>query len=164
MCDNFKEQTIVLIYIIRFIYKIFNTESMEKKKYKGRLLRHLLSAPFLWIVIIPLVILDIFLEIYHMICFPLYGIPYIKRKNYIRIDRQRLKYLDIIEKAGCMYCGYANGFFNYASAIAGKTEKYWCGIKHDKYEGFVEPAHHNEFTEYGNEEQFREKYNYKKKN
>jgi len=137
---------------------------MENKKYKGRMIRHLLSVPFIWMMIIPIIILDIFLEIYHTICFPLYGIPYVKRKNFIRIDRHRLRYLNAIDKVDCAYCGYANGVFGYASTIAGKTEKYWCGIKHDKYKGFVEPAHHKEFTEYGNEEQFREKYNCKRKN
>ena len=58
----------------------------------------------------------------------------------------------------CAYCGYANGLMAYAVVIAGKTEKYWCGIKHKKYQNFHEPAHHKDFTEYGDEESYRKKY------
>lgn len=111
--------------------------------------------PFIYSVTIPLVIFDIWLEVYHRICFAAYGLPYVKRSQYIRIDRQKLKYLNIIEKLNCMYCGYANGLLHYSSIIAGETEKYWCGIKHKKDNGFIEPAHHNEFIEYGDEEAFR---------
>lgn len=128
---------------------------MKYKKDNNRLIWHLLSMPFIYSVTIPLVIFDIWLEVYHRICFTAYGLPYVKRSQYIRIDRQKLKYLNIIEKLNCMYCGYANGLLHYSSIIAGETEKYWCGIKHKKDNGFIEPAHHNEFIEYGDEEAFR---------
>jgi hypothetical protein len=124
--------------------------SMEYKKYSRRL-RHLISIPFVWGTIMPLLILDISLEIYHRVCFPLYGLHLIKRRNYIRIDRHKLKYLNWFEKINCAYCGYANGLVHYAMIIAGETEKYWCGIKHKKYGKFVEPAHHKNFLDYGDE-------------
>lgn len=98
------------------------------------------------------------MELYHRICFPLLGIPIIKRRKYIKIDRHKLKYLDLMDKIGCTYCGYANGWINYASVIAGETERYWCGIKHAKSDNFVEPKHHAEFTEYDNEEEYKNKY------
>jgi hypothetical protein len=132
---------------------------MEQRKYKGRFFRHALSAPFVWIQIIPLVISDVFLEIYHRICFPLYGLETVRRKDYIRImDRPQLKYLKFFDKLACMYCGYANGWLHYASVIAGKTEKYWCGIKHKKYAGFVPPKHHKDFIKYGDEKEFKKLY------
>ncbi|MEM2956479.1 MAG: hypothetical protein QW041_02825 [Candidatus Pacearchaeota archaeon] len=130
---------------------------MEHKKADfKRKINHIISAPFIWILIIPLTILDIFVEIYHRICFPLYGLPYIKRKSYIRIwDRPQLKYLNFFDKIACAYCGYANGWLHYASVIAAKTEKYWCGIKHKRYKGFIPNLHEKEFLEYGNEKQYR---------
>lgn len=131
---------------------------MEYKRHPERFLRHLISAPFIYAMIFPLIFLDIFIEIYHHVCFRLYGIQLVKRKNYIRIDRHKLKYLNFLEKINCAYCGYANGLMNYASAIAAETEKYWCGIKHKKHRGFVEPKHHKDFLKYGDEKSFRKKY------
>ena len=117
---------------------------------------YLLSFPFIAGLIIPLVFVDICGEIYHRICFPLYGIPYIKRKNYIKIDRQRLAYLNWYEKIMCAYCGYANGLLPYVAAMAAATEKYLCSIKHKKAKGFNEPAHHNDFLPYNNKKAFKE--------
>lgn len=131
---------------------------MDYKLYKNRKIRHFLSAPVIWSMIIPLVILDVFLEIYHRICFPLYGIKIVNRKNYIKIDRYKLKYLKWYDKINCAYCGYANGLINYAQKIAAETEKYWCGIKHEKTKNFVEPPHHKEFLNYGDEKSFKRKY------
>jgi hypothetical protein len=111
--------------------------------------------PVIYSMIIPIVILDIWIEIYHRICFAAYDIPYIKRGKYIRIDRQKLKYLNFFEKFNCMYCGYANGLLHYSSVIAGETEKYWCGIKHQLEEEFCEPEHHKEFIPYGDEDAYR---------
>lgn len=77
-----------------------------------------LCMPILQSVIIPLFILDIWVEIYHHVYFPLYKIPYVKRGNYIQImDRAKLPYLNFIQKVYCMYCGYANGLFHYWVAI-----------------------------------------------
>lgn len=131
---------------------------MEYKNHPERLLRHLFSAPFIYIMIFPLLALDIFIELYKQVCFRLYGIQLIRRKNYIRIDRHKLNYLNPIEKINCAYCGYANGLLSYAVAIAAETERYWCGIKHQKYGGFKEPAHHKGFLKYGDRKSFRKKY------
>lgn len=64
-----------------------------------------------------------------------------------------------------MYCGYANGFINYAKEVIGQTEKYWCGIQHQSTPEFIVPEHHKtmSFSEYGNEEDFKKKYPKKKK-
>jgi len=106
-------------------------------------------------MLIPLVILDISIEVYHHICFSLYGINPVARRKYIKVDRFKLQYLNIIQKVNCLFCGYANGLLGYAVAIAGETEKYWCGIKHDSDEDFIEPDHHKDFLEYNNEKSFK---------
>lgn len=131
---------------------------MKYKRYPTRAGRHLLSAPFIYGVSIPIVILDIAIEMYHRICFPLYGIPYVSRSKYIRMDRHKLSYLTGMEKINCLYCGYVNGLFAYFVQIAGETEKYWCSIKHNKTinDTFTEPAHHQDFMEYGDEKAYRE--------
>lgn len=131
---------------------------MENKKKKNMLFRHLLNMPFIWILIIPMIILDIFVELYHQVGFRLCSIPLVKRSNYIKMDRQRLKYLSLVDKMGCAYCGYANGLAGYFLEIAARTEKYWCGIKHKKSKDFIEPEHHKDFVEYGDEAAYRKKY------
>ena len=92
--------------------------------------QNVISAPFIYSMIVPFVLLDLWLSAYHAICFPLYGIPKVKRSSYIAIDRQHLAYLNVIEKLNCMYCGYANGLIAYTREISSRTEQYWCPIKH----------------------------------
>lgn len=121
-------------------------------------LRHAVSTPFILGMAVPLVILDFFMEIYHHVAFPLYNLPLVNRSEYIKIDRQKLPYLSNIDKVWCAYCGYANGLLAYAVEIAGRTEKYWCGIKHAPDPHFHEPAHHKDFIPYGDEMAYLEKY------
>lgn len=119
----------------------------------------IISSPIIYGVIIPIVILDIATEIYHRICFKLYDIPYVDRKKYIKVDRQHLKYLSVIEKINCMYCGYANGFAHYFSKICAETENYWCSIKHKEDSSFISQGHQNAFVEYGNEDALNKEFN-----
>jgi hypothetical protein len=129
---------------------------MEYKQYPDRFVRHWISGPFLYGMFVPIVFLDLCIEIYHRICFPLYGIPLVNRSEYVKFDRAKLAYLSAFDKLSCTYCSYANGIFAYAVAIAGKTEAYWCGIKHAKYEASNIPAHQAQFIEYGDKLSYQE--------
>ncbi len=117
--------------------------------------KHFIAFLFTWGVLLALIILDISIEIYHHICFSLYGLKLVDRGQYIKIDRYKLQYLNWVQKLNCVYCGYANGLLKYASVIAGETEKYWCGIKHAKEDGFVSPKHHKDFLEYNDDKSFK---------
>ncbi|NVO02048.1 MAG: hypothetical protein HXX09_05045 [Bacteroidetes bacterium] len=128
---------------------------MKSSLNKNRLFYHILVMPVIYSLTFPLIILDVWVEIYHRICFLAYGLPYVKRQQYIKIDRHKLPYLNFVEKLNCMYCGYANGLLHYVSAIAGETEKYWCGIKHELNSDFQEPMHHQGFIDYGDEEAYK---------
>lgn len=109
--------------------------------------RKFISMPFIYSVFIPLVILDIFMEIYHQIAFRLYGLNIISRSDYIFNDRQKLNGLTIMQKINCMYCGYANGLLAYGVKIASETEKYWCAIRHEDPNSIKVQPHHAEFLE-----------------
>ncbi len=91
-----------------------------------------LTAPAIYSLIVPLVFLDIFVSLYQAVCFPAYGIEKVKRGDYLIFDRGHLAYLNALEKLNCAYCSYANGLIAYAREIAGRTEAYWCPIKHAK--------------------------------
>lgn len=132
---------------------------------KNNTLNHIISVPFIWLLIIPFVFLDICVEIYHRVCFPLYGIPVVKRKKYIIVfDRTKLDYLNTVQKGNCAYCGYINGLLKYVTEIAAQTENYWCAIKHDKKEDIVLPKHHEDFVEYDDSKAFHKEYKQNLKN
>ncbi|OWU85496.1 hypothetical protein ATO6_00665 [Oceanicola sp. 22II-s10i] len=108
--------------------------------------RHLLTAPVIYSLIVPFAIADLWVTLYQAICFPAYGIPKVRRRDYIRLDRHQLAYLNGIQKLNCIYCGYVNGLIAYIGEIAARTEAYWCPIKHSMrlkgrhrhYAGFME--------------------------
>jgi hypothetical protein len=92
--------------------------------------REFLSLPFIWGMIIPAFFLDICMFIYQNTAMRLYKIPLAKRSDYIVFDRKQLAYLNWIQKLDCIYCSYFNGLMQYSVEVAGRTEKYWCPIKH----------------------------------
>ncbi len=114
-----------------------------------------LTAPFIYALIVPLVILDLFVTVYQAVCFPAYGLKKVRRGDYLVFDRHHLAYLNVIEKFNCAYCSYANGLIAYAREIAGRTEQHWCPIKHARR---VVGAHaaYAHFEDYGDAEAYRE--------
>lgn len=110
--------------------------------------QNLITGPIIYSMIFPLFIFDIFISFYHASCFPIYQIEKVCRKDYIVFDRQKLSYLNLIEKFHCIYCAYGAGLIAYASEIIGRTEEYFCPIKHaHKIAG--RHAHYANFLEYG---------------
>jgi len=114
------------------------------------------TAPVIYSVIFPFVLLDLFVTLYQAICFPVYGIKKVRRADFITFDRKHLSYLNGLEKLNCMYCSYGNGLLAYSVEIAGRTEKYWCPIKHAKR---MAGAHryYPEFLEYGDAEGYHQR-------
>ena len=112
-----------------------------------------LTAPVIYIVIVPFVLLDIFITAYQWICFPIYGIEKVKRSDYFIFDRYHLAYLNFVEKINCAYCSYGNGLMAYAGEIAGRTEAYWCPIKHAR-KAVKTHQHYAGFADYGDAESF----------
>jgi len=117
-------------------------------------LKHVLTAPIIWLCVFPALFMDLVVSLYQAICFPVYGIPKVRRADYIVIDRHYLAYLNIIQKANCVFCGYFNGLLAYVTEIAARTEQYWCPIKHAS-QLKVEHSRYKRFLEYGDSEQFQ---------
>ncbi len=115
-----------------------------------------LSAPFIYALIIPLLLLDLFVSLYQAVCFPIYKIEKVHRHDYISFDRHHLAYLNLIEKINCAFCSYANGLIGYTREIASLTEAYWCPIKHAKRLNGSHPRYKN-FTDYGDAEAYAAK-------
>ncbi|EKE26554.1 MAG: hypothetical protein ACD_4C00243G0003 [uncultured bacterium (gcode 4)] len=115
--------------------------------------RNIVSAPFIYIMIIPAVILDIFLIIYQFTAFPLYKIERVKRSEHFIYDRRFLKYLNVLQKINCLYCSYVNWLFSYAAEVWWRTEKYWCPIKH-ALKNENEHKYYKDYADYWDAEEF----------
>lgn len=108
----------------------------------------IVTAPVIYSLIVPIVLLDLGISLFQHVCFPVYGIPTVIRKEYVSLDRHRLKYLNAIEKINCEYCAYFNGIVAYTREIASRTEQYFCPIRHAlRTKGLH--SRHGKFTAYG---------------
>jgi len=115
----------------------------------------LLTAPIIWLCLVPIALLDLVVTIYQATCFGIYGIPKVRRSDYLLLDRHRLAYLNVLEKLNCEYCAYGNGVLAYASEIAARTEQYWCPIKHALRVKSIH-SRYRFFFDYGDAEHYRQ--------
>jgi hypothetical protein len=114
----------------------------------------ILSAPVIYAMVVPAMLMDLCLWIYQALCFPIYGIPKVKRSDHIVLDRHYLKYLNLLERLNCDYCSYFNGLSSFSMEIAARTEQYWCPIKHASGKAQRHSRAHR-FVDYGDAESYR---------
>jgi hypothetical protein len=114
----------------------------------------LLTAPVIYSLLLPFVMLDLWVTLYESVCFPVYGIARVPRRRYLAIDRHKLAYLNGIEKVNCTFCSYANGLIAYVREVAARTEQYWCPIKHARTMPVAHGRYHL-FFDYGDAERYR---------
>jgi len=150
-------------YEIHNGYVKFENEVLAKQKksmknlfswFREVPLLHFLVAPVIYAMVIPSVLLDMVIFIYQHVVFRIFKFEFIKRSDYIIFDHQYLGYLNPVEKLNCLYCSYVNGLMQYASAIAGRTELYFCPIKHAKKVA-SEHKYYDEFLSYGDGEGYQ---------
>ena len=115
-----------------------------------------LTAPVIYSLIVPIALADIWVMAYQAICFPIYKIPKVRRRDYLVFDRHHLAYLNVIEKINCAYCSYCNGAIAFVREVASRTEVYWCPIKHARRILGPHP-HYQGFADFGDAQGFREK-------
>lgn len=154
-----------------FLYKVkgakieFETAVLAQQKafkmslaqwLKASRIQSIISIPFIYGMVFPIIFMHLTIEIYQAICFPLYNITKVKRSDYFIADRQQLPYLNIIEKINCAYCSYGNAVIAYTREIIGRTELYWCPIKHAK-KVLGTHKHYRQFLDFGEFENYHEK-------
>lgn len=118
--------------------------------------QNLITGPIIYSMIVPLLITDLFITFYQLTCFPIYGIKKVKRTDYIIFDRQHLNYLNFIERFHCTYCAYGTGMIAYISEIVGRTEQYFCPIKHAR-KILGTHSRYAHFLEYGEADNYEAK-------
>jgi hypothetical protein len=119
-------------------------------------LLNILTVPVIWGCLPAALLLALTITVFQTVCFPVYGIPKVKRRQHIIIDRHALAYLNLIEKINCVYCGYVNGLISYVREIAARTEQYWCPIKHARRLGSIH-SRYRYFFDYGDGENYRQR-------
>lgn len=151
------------LYRIRGAKIVFDSATRLRQKGQARHLfrfvlnasaLNILTAPIIWFCLVPALFLDVVVSGYQSICFRVYGIPRVKRADYMIIDHQFLGYLNTVERINCMYCSYVNGLLAYVQEIAGRTEQYWCPIKHARRLRTMHSRYYR-FMDYGDADTYR---------
>ena len=142
----------------------FEREVLEQqRRFKTGLIAYLLTAnllsvltaPVIYALLMPILLLDLSITIYQHICFRAYGLPRVKRSNYFVYDRTHLAYLNLIEKINCAYCSYGNGVMAYGREVVARTEQYWCPIKHARKVMAAHP-YYTGFVDFGNAQSYKD--------
>lgn len=143
---------------VRFEREVIAQQRRFKEGLAGYVLRArplvLLSAPIIYSVFFALVLLDLMVCLYQAVCFPIYGIPKVRRRDYLVFDRAHLAYLNAVEKLNCAYCSYGNGLVAFVREVVARTEEYWCPIKHARRILDAHPRY-NRFADFGDAESYR---------
>jgi len=82
-----------------------------------------LTAPVIYALLFPILLLDLSITVYQHICFRAYGLARVKRGDYFVYDRTHLAYLNLIEKINCAYFSYGNGVMAYGREVVARTEQ-----------------------------------------
>lgn len=146
--------------------KIFFEKDVLQRHRRVRLAIHkfLFQSPFLTIIttpviyslVFPAIFLDLMVQFYQAVCFPVYEIPKVNRADFVVLDRHKLKYLNWIERLNCTYCGYFNGVIAFVREVSARTEQYWCPIRHALRTRGTH-RRYDRFLPYGDEEKFHER-------
>ena len=152
-------------YVERFVERLRNAgdediahdvdrQSIPAYILEGNVLS-LLTAPIIYSLLLPFLMLDLWITLYQWVCFPIYGIARVPRRWYFAMDRHKLAYLNGIEKVNCTFCSYANGVIAYVREVAARTEQYWCPIKHGRDIATPHQRYHV-FVDYGDAAGYRD--------
>lgn len=163
--EEISQQESHISYEIHNGYVKFEKDVLEKQKenmknlfaWFGEVsLLQFLAAPIIYGMVIPAILFDVLIFIYQQVVFRIFKFEFLKRSDYIVFDRHYLGYLNPIEKLNCVYCSYINGLMQYASAIASRTEFYFCPIKHAKKIAYKHEFY-DDFLVYGDENDYQKK-------
>lgn len=127
----------------------------------GRFLRQsglpgVLASPLVYVLFLPLAMLDLLTTLFVVLGFPVYGIAKVRRADFVVLDRHHLAYLNGIEKLNCIYCGYANGVIAFTREVASRAEEHWCPIKHARRTRDPHRRYYA-FVDYGDAEEYRKR-------
>jgi hypothetical protein len=118
----------------------------------------LVTAILWYLGVFVIVLFDCFVTVYQQICFRVYKIRIVDRNTHFIFEKKRLKNMNFVQVINYYLGSYCLGVISrYGREIFSLTERYWCPIKHAKRVlGYHD--RYDEFAEYGNPDEFFEKY------
>jgi len=144
---------------IRFPQEVLTLQHLHKIGLLGYVLQGswqvALTAPLVYVCVLPLLALDLCITLFQQVCFRVYGIPTVRRADYFLFDRADLPYLNWLERLNCAYCSYGNGVAAYVREVAARMEQYWCPIKHARRQ-LASHERYAIFFEFGDARAYRE--------
>lgn len=102
---------------------------MKTKKRPKRFFVHIFVLPLALAMIVPFVIFDLCISIYHRLAFTICGMKRVNRKANFKLDQRKIALLDKKERFFALLILYAGGVVNYAKKIITESENYWCQPK-----------------------------------
>lgn len=99
---------------------------MKAKRRPKRFFVHILVLPFALAMIIPFLLFDFCISLYHRIAFGICGMKRVKRKPNFKIDQQKIALLDRKERFFAVLILYASGVISYSKKIIAESDQYWC--------------------------------------
>ena len=136
----------------RQIQRLYKTSLWDYVRHTRPLVA--LTAPLIYLCVIPFLLLDLFISAYQFFCFPIYGIPKVRRGAHLVMDRGLLPYLNALERVHCAYCSYVNGLISYVREIVARTEQHWCPIRHSRPAGRPH-SRYKKFLPFGDAQAYR---------
>lgn len=107
----------------------YEIHSMKAKKRPKRFFVHIFVLPLAIAMLVPLLIFDLCLSLYHRLAFAICGMKRVNRKAQFKLDQKKIALLDRKERFFALMIFYANGVLNYAKKILAESEQYWCQPK-----------------------------------
>ena len=105
---------------------------MKHAKKKNSLFGNILALPFAIAFLIPLVVYDLFLSLFHRIVFGLCKIKKVNRKSHFKVDQMKIAQLSKMQRFYAIYILYLRGLMNFGAKIAQECEYHWCQVRPTK--------------------------------
>ena len=99
---------------------------MAVKKNRAGFFRHIFVLPFALVMLVPLLIFDFCLSVFHRIVFALCKMKRVNRAAHFKLDQMKIAQLGKLSRLFAIYIYYARGLMSYAGKIAAECDQYWC--------------------------------------
>ena len=105
---------------------------MKPTKKKRSFFRHIIVLPFAVVFLVPLVVFDISLSLFHRIVFGICKMKKVNRKTHFKVDQMKIAQLSKMQRFFAIYILYLRGIMNFGAKIAQECEYYWCQVRPTK--------------------------------
>lgn len=103
--------------------------SMKPNKSKRSFIRHIFVMPFAVAFLLPVMVFDMCLSLFHRIIFGICGMKKVNRKSHFKVDQMKIAQLSKMQRFYAIYLLYLKGIMSFGLKIAQESEQYWCHVR-----------------------------------